>query len=128
MSNKSKGSSFEQFFGNLLAHNGYWAHVLQDNKNGQPFDIFAAKDNTPYAFDCKECETDKFHLSRMEPNQISAMERWTATGNNKAYFAIKFCKTFNIYIVSFQTLNSRRLAGISSMTEEEIKRVCVAWI
>lgn len=127
MSNKSKGSSFEQFFGNLLAHNGYWAHVLQDNRNGQPFDVFATKDDTPYAFDCKECESDRFQLSRMESNQISAMNRWIETGNSNVYFAIRFDKTYNIYVVPFQELNSRRLAGISSITESEIKRISEAW-
>lgn len=127
MSNKSKGSDFEQFFGHLLAHNGFWAHVLQDNKNGQPFDIFASKDNIPYAFDCKECESDRFQLSRMEANQIGAMNRWIETGNKNAYFAIKFCATYNIYVVPFQDLNARRLAGISSITEAEIKRISEVW-
>ncbi len=128
MSNKSKGSRFEQFFGNLLSHNGFWAHIFQDNKNGQPFDIIATKNNIPYAFDCKECESDRFQLSRMEPNQISAMNRWLETGNEKAYFAIKFNTSFNIYIVPFQVLNERRLAGIKSITESEIMKVCELWI
>ena len=127
MSNKSKGTEFERFFGQLLAHNGYWAHVLQDNRNGQPFDVIATKDNVPYAFDCKECESDRFQLSRMESNQISAMTRWIETGNSNAYFAIKFDKTYNIYVVPFQTLNARRLAGVSSITEAEIKRISEAW-
>ena len=127
MSNKAKGSSFEKFFGTWLSQNGYWAHVLSDNKNGQPFDIFAAKAGTPYAFDCKECETDRFQLSRMEPNQISAMNRWIETGNDKAYFAIKFCTTYNIYVVPFQILNTERLHDVKSMTEEQIKKVCELW-
>lgn len=127
MSNKSKGNSFEQFFGNLLAYNGYWAHVLQDNRNGQPFDVFATKDDISYAFDCKECESDRFQLSRMESNQISAMNRWIETGNSHAYFAIRFDKTYNIYVVPFQELNARRLAGISSIAEAEIKRISEVW-
>lgn len=128
MSNKSKGSGFEQLFGNILASKGFWAHILQDNKNGQPFDIIAVKNNTPYAFDCKECESDRFQLSRMEPNQISAMNRWIETGNENAYFAIKFCTTFNIYIVPFQVLNEKRLEGAKSIAESEIIKVCKLWI
>lgn len=127
MSNKSKGSNFEQFFGNILAYNGLWAHVLKDNKNGQPFDIIAAKDNIPFAFDCKECESDRFQLSRMESNQISAMKRWIETGNENVYFVIKFCRKCNIYVVPFQALNEKRLQGIGSMSEEEVKKVSIKW-
>lgn len=127
MSNKSKGTEFEKFFGGILAHNGFWAHVLADNRNGQPFDVIATKDNVPYAFDCKECESDRFQLSRMEANQISAMERWIETGNDNAFFVIKFCKTYNIYVIPFKELNVRRLAGITSITEEAIKEISTAW-
>ena len=127
MSNKSKGTEFEKFFGGILAHNRFWAHVLADNRNGQPFDVIATKDNTPYAFDCKECESDRFQLSRMEPNQIGAMNRWTETGNSNAYFVIKFCATYNIYVVPFQNLNAKRLAGVSSITESAIKELSIAW-
>lgn len=127
MSNKSKGNDFEIFIGGLLAHHGFWAHILQDNKNGQPFDIIATKDNAPYAFDCKECESDRFQLSRMEANQIGAMNRWMETGNSNAYFVIKFCATYNIYVVPFQNLNAKRLAGVSSIIESAIKELSIAW-
>lgn len=127
MNNKNKGSKFENFMGNVLAYNGFWAHVIQDKKNGQPFDIIAAKNGKPYVFDCKECESNTFRLSRMEPNQISAMNRWLETGNEEAFFMIKFCRNYHIYAVPFRELNERRLAGVTSMTEEEIKKVCIAW-
>ena len=39
--NKTSGNRFEQDFANLLAEHGFWAHVMQQNKAGQPADIIA---------------------------------------------------------------------------------------
>ena len=65
MSNKSSGTGFECDFAEYMAEKGYWAHVFQNNRNGQPFDIILAKDGNTQAGDCKVCENDVFRLSRM---------------------------------------------------------------
>lgn len=88
--NKTIGNGFEQDFCDLLAKNGFWAHNAAQNKSGQPADVFAVRDNTPYLIDCKVCEHDTFRLYRAEENQRLAMERWIECGNDKAFFAIKF--------------------------------------
>lgn len=63
MSNKSSGTGFECDFAEYMAEKGYWAHVFQNNRNGQPFDIILAKDGNTQAGDCKVCENDVFRLS-----------------------------------------------------------------
>lgn len=122
MSNKTAGTAFEREFCGMLAQNGFWAHILQDNRNGQPFDIICAKDGNVQVFDCKVCRTDCFCLSRMEGNQISAMERWEACGNGEGAFVVRFQKTGNIYVVRFRELMMAREAGIRSLSEREMKK------
>ena len=42
-SNKTSGNKFEDDFSIILAKNGFWAHVMQQKKEGQPADIIAVK-------------------------------------------------------------------------------------
>ena len=44
MSNKSSGNAFEHDLAQYMSRRGWWAHIFQDNRNGQPFDIVLAKD------------------------------------------------------------------------------------
>lgn len=89
-SNKVTGTQFERDFAKILAEHGFWAHRMQDNKNGQPFDIIAAKNGNVYAIDCKDCQSDVFSFERIEENQRSAMSLWEACGNRGAVFAIRY--------------------------------------
>lgn len=43
MGNKRNGNAFEREFAELLANHWFWVHIFQDNKNGQPCDIIAAR-------------------------------------------------------------------------------------
>lgn len=90
MSNKKDGSAFEREFAEKLSAKGYWVHLLRDNQNGQPFDLIAARDGVAFAFDCKECISGKFPLSRIEENQKTAMRLWMECGNNEPMFALQF--------------------------------------
>jgi Holliday junction resolvase len=102
MSNKSVGTQFERAFAEMLAARGFWAHCMKDNKNGQPFDVIAAKDGEAYVFDCKDCQGDAFQLSRIEENQHNAMTLWEQTGNHPGLFAIRFGE--RIYLVPHRML------------------------
>ena len=90
MNNKKSGTAYEKEFCQLLAEQGFWSHRLQDNSNGQPFDIIAAKDGKVYAIDCKDCQGMTFPLSRIEENQRYAMDLWRQCGNGDGYFAVQF--------------------------------------
>ena len=49
--NRTTGGRFEQEFAELLARNGFWAHVMQQRKEGQPADIISLRTSSPCAAD-----------------------------------------------------------------------------
>lgn len=101
--NKKVGNAFEQEFCEILAQHGFWAHNLAQNRQGQPFDVIAAKDGVAYVFDCKVCEDDVFDLSRIEENQENAMLLWESKGNIPGFFVFKMSSGY-IKMVTFANL------------------------
>ena len=89
MSNKKIGNDFEKKFCEILSERGFWVHNFAQNQDGQPADVIAVKNNTPYIIDCKVCEKGIFKLSRIEENQILSMQHWLNTRNSDAWFALK---------------------------------------
>jgi Holliday junction resolvase len=118
MNNKNQGNSFEKEFCNKLAEYGFWVHKLQDNKNGQPFDVIAARNMKTLVFDCKDCMGSVFKLSRIEENQKLAMKAWQKAGNLYPLFAIRFEK--DIYIILYDSLMSLIESGKKQITKREI--------
>lgn len=110
MNNKSMGTKFEKEFAELLAGHWFWVHLFQDNKNGQPCDVIAAKNGRTYLFDCKNCETDCFLLSRAEENQINAMMLFSMMGNTPGMFAIRFPDNL-IYLLTYTKVLELQEAG-----------------
>lgn len=90
MNNKRSGTAFEREFAEQLATDGFWVHCFQDNQNGQPCDVIAARNGYTWLFDCKNCEGNYFLLSRVEENQYNAMKLFEMTGNSRGMFAIRF--------------------------------------
>lgn len=129
MSNKSIGTAFEKEFAELLAEKGFWVHRLQDNQNGQPFDIIAVKNGRAYAFDCKDCVGRAFPLSRIEENQRMAMERWEECGNGTGYFAVHFVSS-GTHILPFEEITYHMEHGFHTLPERLIKQIATpleAW-
>ena len=118
MSNKSNGTAFEKEFACLLSEEGFWAHCLQDNVNGQPFDVIAARSGITYVFDSKDCQGHIFRLSRIEENQDNAMRLWRETGNHPGLFVIRFEE--RIYLIPHKVLLLLRDQGTTSMSEREV--------
>lgn len=120
MSNKSTGTAFEREFAQIFADRGFWVHCLRDNTNGQPFDLVAVRNNTAYAFDCKECRGNVFRLSRLEENQDNAMALWAETGNQFSFFAIRFGE--RIYLVPHRMLVILKEHGTKQLKETDAAR------
>ena len=74
--NRTVGSQFEEELCGLLAEHGWWAHNMAQNQTGQPADVIAVKNNIAVLIDCKDCENNRFPLSRIECNQEGAMTLW----------------------------------------------------
>jgi Holliday junction resolvase len=121
MNNKNQGNSFEKVFCNKLAEYKFWVHRLQDNKNGQPFDVIAARNMKTLVFDCKDCTGNVFKLSRVEENQKLAMKAWQKAGNLYALFAIRFDE--EIYIVLYDSIMSLIKSGKKQITKNEITKI-----
>ncbi len=90
MNNKILGNKFENDFAELLFAHGWWVHLLKQGCAGQPADVIAVKNGRAFLIDCKECSTGRFPLSRMEDNQICAMDLWVSRGNEEPYYALRY--------------------------------------
>ena len=78
--NRTTGGRFEQELGDILAAHGFWVHIMQQNKAGQPADIIAVKGKFHTLIDCKVCENGFFAFERIEDNQRSAMKLFFRKG------------------------------------------------
>ncbi len=90
MINKKIGNQYESIFINVLRNKGFWCHLFSYNKNGQPCDIVAIKNDIPYLIDVKHCEEEVFNFSKIQPNQITCFEYASLCGVTKTGFAIWF--------------------------------------
>jgi Holliday junction resolvase len=114
LSNKKTGTDFEREFCKLASENGFWAHMLNINQNGQPADVIISKNNLTALVDCKDCKNNKFPFSRIEENQELSMKRWIETGNEHAVFALKTDEGIYIFYFSFlQKMKNVKITGLN---------------
>ena len=101
MNNKKIGNRFEQELCDKLYDSGFWSHLLNANKAGQPADIIAVRNKHAHIIDCKVCSDNTFALSRIEENQDTAMDLWRECGNEIGWFALKLDEfSTDIYFIS----------------------------
>jgi Holliday junction resolvase len=118
--NKINGNRFEREFSELLAAHGWWAHVFQQNRDGQPADIIAARAGFTTLIDCKLLEKQApFPLSRIEANQWLAMERFETLNQTPCFFSIKLW-TGEIRMVKFSTIRAASMSGKSALTYSDL--------
>ena len=122
MNNKQSGNEFEREFCEQLANDGFWAHFMGGNKNGQPADIIAVRNERAYLIDAKDCQNDRFVLSRIEDNQHMAMRKWELCGNNQGLFALKTSK--GIYMLAYGVVQVLEIAGVKSLNMKAIEEHC----
>lgn len=115
-SNKKRGNEFEQELAMILSANDMWVHVFQQNSDGQPADIIACNKQHSFLIDAKVC-LNSFSTDRIEDNQELAMYIWLQRVGTMPYFAIKFEKTGNIYMVDYVWLSTSKKKNLS---EEDI--------
>ena len=119
--NRTVGGKFEQEFAEILFQNGFWAHVMQQNRSGQPSDIVAAKGKFHTLIDAKVIsDDDGFPFSRIEENQKLAMRMFQKRCGELCYFALKLTDG-SIWLVSLERLETLRNRGKKRLTDEEIR-------
>lgn len=114
--NRKDGLRFETELCEKLARCGWWAHDMTQNAAGQPADVIAVRINHAVLIDCKVCSTDKFPLSRIEPNQELAMGIWLEKGNQHAYFAVKY-PSGKVYMCHYDDIRWLKKQKVSSIPE-----------
>lgn len=120
MINKKLGNKFEKELSEILYDAGYWVHLLNQNKNGQPADIIAVKNGKAYLIDAKECTREIFPLKRMEYNQELSMGLWIECGNTTPYFALKARN--EIYMVDYTTVMDLIRKGKKQLNLEDMNK------
>lgn len=120
-SNKEIGNRFEKEMSKTLAENGFWCHVMQQNKAGQPADIIAVKGRYHVLIDCKEMSDDRFEFYRAEENQRLAMNRFQERGGQVCWFALKMPDGEVRMLSYFQILRKEKNGKKSLGGEELIK-------
>lgn len=126
MNNKQAGTDFEKEFCEQLAKDGFWAHFMGGNKNGQPADIIAVRNERAYLIDAKDCQNDRFEFRRIEDNQHMAMRYWELCGNNQGLFALKTSE--GIYMLAYGMVQVLEIAGVKSLNIRAIKEHCKTYL
>lgn len=118
--NRSTGGRFEQELSHILAEAGFWVHVLQQNKSGQPADIIAVKGKYHTLIDCKVIKNSGgFRLERIEENQRLAMNRFVERAHEICWFAMKL-PNGEVWMVGHHKTDYFRNTGMSRMSEKVI--------
>ena len=117
--NRTVGGRFEQELSHILAENGFWVHVMQQNKAGQPADIIAVRGRFHTLIDCKVCENGFFAFERIEDNQRSAMKRFFNRGGELCYFALKLPDD-TIRMVNIERCETLKGRGYKRITAERM--------
>lgn len=125
MNNKQAGTEFEREFCEILAIDGFWAHFMGGNRNGQPADIIAVRNGFAYLIDAKDCKNDRFVLSRIEDNQHMAMRCWELCGNNQGLFALNTSK--GVYMLTYGMVQVLEMADVKSLNMKSIEHYCVRY-
>ena len=120
MINKKLGNKFEKELSEILYNAGYWVHLLNQNKNGQPADIIAVKNKKAYLIDAKVCSLEKFVFKRVEENQRLSMQMFIECGNTTPYFALKARN--EIYMLSYKTIRDLIKQGKKQLDFAEINK------
>ena len=117
--NRTTGGKFEQELSHILAEHGFWVHVMQQNKAGQPADIIAVKGKFHTLIDCKVCDGGFFSFDRIEDNQRSAMKLFFRKGGELSYFALKL-PDGSIRMVSLERCETLKGRGKKRIPETDI--------
>lgn len=123
MSNRATGNRFETELAKTLAEHGFWCHVLQQNKAGQPADIIAVKRRYHTLIDCKVISGEKivFPFSRVEENQKFAMSRFQERGGQVCWFALRL-PGGDVRMLSYFNVLRMMKSGKKALSGDELIR------
>lgn len=120
--NRTNGGKFEQELSHQLAEAGFWVHVLQQNKSGQPADIIAVKGKFHTLIDCKVIsDNNGFPFERVEENQKFAMRMFQRKCGELCYFALKLPDS-SVRLVSLERIETLKGRGKKRLTARDLEK------
>ena len=120
--NRTVGGKFEQDLAETLHEAGFWVHVMQQNKAGQPADIIAIKGKFHTLIDCKVISTDDgFPFKRVEENQKYAMRMFARRCGELCYFALKLASDDSVWMINLERIEVLKGRGKKRLTENDIR-------
>lgn len=119
--NRTTGGRFEQELSHILAEHGFWVHVMQQNKAGQPADIIAVKGHFHTLIDCKVCDKGYFSFDRVEDNQKSAMRQFFNKCYELCYFALKLPDD-SVRMVTMERIEVLKSYGKKRLNAEDMRQ------
>lgn len=116
------GKNTEDIVADFFGEKGYWAHILPKAIAGQPFDIIARRENKVFFVDAKHLEDKKvsFALSRIEPNQLSAMKYANIIANIYDDMGFVILWRENLYFLDYEIVKSMLTNNIKSIKMEQL--------
>ena len=119
--NRTTGGRFEQELSIILKNHGFWVHVFQQNKSGQPADIIAIRGRFHTLIDCKVCDNGYFSFDRIEENQRLAMKSFFKKAGELSYFALKL-PSGEIRMVSMERCTTIKNRGKKRISAEDMSK------
>lgn len=121
--NKKIGNDYERKFLEYLQGNGYWCHLFSYNKNGQPCDVIACKNDTSHLVDVKHCDEDRFDFKNVQSNQLTCFEYALECGNKNTGFAVWFENQGKWFYLPYLYLKQLMEEGKKSIRYENLKEI-----
>lgn len=119
--NRTSGNRFEQELSQLLFEHGFWVHVMQQNKAGQPADIIAIKGKYHTLIDCKVISDENgFPFERVEENQKYAMRMFHRRCSESCYFAMKL-PDGEIRLITLDRIEVLKSRGKKRLSDRDIR-------
>ena len=119
--NRTVGGKFEQDLAVKLHECGFWVHVMQQNKAGQPADIIALKGSFHTLIDCKVIsDNNGFPFDRVEENQRYAMRMFQRRANELCWFALRLPDA-SVWMIQMEKIECMKGRGKRKISEAEIR-------
>lgn len=116
------GREAERFVAEFLSERKYFVGDFNKSSSGQqPFDQIAINYNSVLAYDVKHCKTDYFPFSRIEDNQIRALDYIGNLNNEAVETMILIVYEGIIYYLSFSLFKTLKVIGFKSIRPTELE-------
>jgi Holliday junction resolvase len=119
--NVKNGKKFEKTIAEKLNVLGFFVREDGGLINGQCLDIFAARNNEFFIFECKHCDTERFDTRRITDNQKLTKLKMEKTGNKNLFF-VYYNKQKDRITISNRIIENIDEAVDFSIFEEYIKK------